>query len=91
VTITPPPQADGGRVFGGYITLTPSDGGQVLRVPYRLQRRLSGHPVFTLAGFPLLAKLTATGFVPQPGGALFTLTGDDVRSSCSTSIIRWRI
>ncbi len=80
VTITPPPQADGGRVFGGYITLTPSDGGQVLRVPYTgYNGDYQAIPVFTLAGFPLLAKLTAAGFVPQPPtGALFTLVGDDV-------------
>jgi minor extracellular serine protease Vpr len=79
VTITPPPQADGARLFGGYITLTPSDGGQVLRVPYTgYNGDYQAIRVFTLAGFPLLAKLTAAGFVPQPGGAIFTLTGDDV-------------
>jgi len=79
VTITPPPQADGARLFGGYITLTPSDGGQVLRVPYTgYNGDYQAIQVFTLAGFPLLAKLTPTGFVPQPGGALFTLNGDDV-------------
>ena len=34
--------------------------------------------VFTLAGFPLLARLTPTGFVPQPDGALFTMSADDM-------------
>jgi minor extracellular serine protease Vpr len=79
VTITPPPLAGGARVFGGYITFTPGDGGQVLRVPYTgYNGDYQAIPVFTLAGFPTLAKLTATGFVPQPNGALFTLAGDDL-------------
>ena len=79
VTITPPPAADGARLFGGYITFTPSDGGQVLRVPYAgYNGDYQAIQVFTLAGFPLLAKLTSTGFVPQPGGALFTMSGDDL-------------
>jgi minor extracellular serine protease Vpr len=79
VTITPPPQADGGRLFGGYITFTPSDGGTVLRVPYAgYNGDYQAIQVFTLAGFPLLAKLTPTGFVPQPSGALFTMSADDV-------------
>ena len=33
VTISPPPDSTT-RLFGGYITLTPNDGGIVLRVPY---------------------------------------------------------
>jgi hypothetical protein len=79
VTITPPPQADGARLFGGYVTLTPNDGGPVLRVPYSgYDGDYQAIPVLTLAGFPLLAKLTPSGFVPQPTGALFTLGGDDV-------------
>ena len=79
VMITPPPQADGARLFGGYITFTPSNGGTVLRVPYAgYNGDYQAIQVFTLAGFPLLAKLNATGFVPQPAGALFTMTGDDV-------------
>jgi minor extracellular serine protease Vpr len=79
VTITPPPQGEAARLFGGYITFTPSDGGTVLRVPYSgYNGDYQAIPVFTLAGFPLLAQLTAAGFVPQPGGALFTMVGDDV-------------
>jgi minor extracellular serine protease Vpr len=79
VTITPPAQAGGARLFGGYITFTPDDGGTVLRVPYAgYNGDYQAIPVFTLAGFPLLAKLTPAVFVPQPGGALFTMTGDDV-------------
>jgi minor extracellular serine protease Vpr len=77
VTITPPP--GDARLFGGYITFTPSDGGTVLRVPYAgYNGDYQGIQVLTLAGFPLLAKLTPTGFVPQPDGALFTMIGDDL-------------
>ncbi|HEV8345027.1 MAG TPA: S8 family serine peptidase [Vicinamibacterales bacterium] len=79
VTITPPPQAGGARLFGGYITLTPSDGGSVLRVPYTgYNGDYQQIQVFTRAGFPQLFKLTPTGFVAQPGGATFTMTGDDI-------------
>jgi minor extracellular serine protease Vpr len=80
VTITPPPRADGSRLFGGYLVLTPDDGSPVLRVPYTgYNGDYQEIKVFTLAGFPLLAKLTAAGFVPQPStGATFTMVGDDV-------------
>jgi hypothetical protein len=79
VTITPPPSADGARLFGGYITFTPSDGGSILRVPYAgYNGDYQAITVFSLAGFPMLARLTPTAFVPQPGGASFTMTGDDV-------------
>ena len=61
------------------ITLTPSDGGPVLRVPYAgYNGDYQAIPVMTLAGFPLLAQLTPLGFVPRPGGATFSLDGDDV-------------
>ena len=80
VTITPPLQSDGARVFGGYITFTPDDGGTVLRVPYTgYNGDYQAIQVFTLAGFPLLAKLAAGVFLAQPpSGALFTMSGDDV-------------
>jgi minor extracellular serine protease Vpr len=80
VTVTPPAQATGARLFGGYITLTPDNDGQVLRVPYM------GHNgdyqairVLTLAGFPLLGRLAPNGlFITQPGGGTYTMQGDDV-------------
>jgi subtilisin family serine protease len=79
VTITPPAQASGAKVFGGYITFTPSDGGPVIRVPYTAYNGdYQAIQVFTLAGFPALAKLTATGFVLQPAGATYTITGNDI-------------
>ena len=85
VTITPPPKAappaDYARLFGGYITFTPDDGGQVLRVPFTgYNGDYQAIQVLTSAGagLPVLAKLTATGFVPQPSGATFTMVGNDV-------------
>ena len=78
VTITPPKE-NGVRLFGGYITLTPSDDGTVLRVPYAgYNGDYQAIQIFTLAGFPLLAKQTAAGFLPLPNGGLFTMQGDDV-------------
>ena len=79
VTITPPKE-NGVRLFGGYITLTPrDDDGTVLRVPYAgYNGDYQAIQIFTLAGFPLLAKRTAAGFLPLPNGALFTMQGDDV-------------
>jgi minor extracellular serine protease Vpr len=79
VTIAPP--ALPAKLFGGYITLTPDDGGTVLRVPYAgyngdYQEITVLTP--TPAGFPWLAKLIGTSFFNQPGGASFTLQGNEV-------------
>jgi hypothetical protein len=79
VRIAPPP--DGARLFGGYITFTPADGGPVLRVPYAgyngdYQQIVALTP--TPAGFPWLAKVSGTSLVNQPTGAAFTLQGTDV-------------
>ena len=82
VTITPPAQVDPGRLIGGYITLTPDDGGPVLRVPYTAyngdyQAIVALTP--TPAGFPWLAKIGSNGqLANQPGGAIFTMVGGDV-------------
>lgn len=80
VDITPPAD-DVSRLFGGYITLTPDDGGPVLRVPYsgyngdyQAIQALTPTP----AGFPWLASIVAGRLVNQPSGATYTLVGDDV-------------
>jgi minor extracellular serine protease Vpr len=82
VRITPPASTSTVRLFGGYITLTPSDGGAVLRVPYLgYTGDYQAIPVFTLPGFPVLAKFSATsstGFAVLPVGGSFTLQGADV-------------
>ena len=69
------------KLFGGYITLTPDDGGPVLRVPYTgyngdYQEITALTP--TQFGFPWLAKLIGPAFFNQPDGAVFTLEGDDL-------------
>jgi subtilisin family serine protease len=80
VSITRPASASA-KLFGGYITLTPDDGGPVLRVPYSgyngdYQEIVALTP--TPAGFPWLAKLVLPNLVNQPNGAVFTLVGDDL-------------
>jgi len=80
VRITPPvdPQV---RLFTGYITLTPNDGGEALRVPYvgyngDYQAIKALTP--TSFGFPWLAKLTGTTLTNQLNGATYTLQGNDI-------------
>ena len=74
-----PPASAATRLFGGYITLTPDDGGPVLRVPYLgYNGDYQAIPVMTLAGFPALAALTPTGLGLLPNGGTFTLEGSDV-------------
>jgi minor extracellular serine protease Vpr len=79
-TIAPPTDTST-RLFGGYITLTPHDGGTVLRVPY-VGYRGDYQAIVALTptpqNFPWLAKLQGGGLVNQPNGATFTLMGDDV-------------
>jgi subtilisin family serine protease len=78
VTIAPP--ALPAKLFGGYITLTPDDGGTVLRVPYAgYNGDYQEIPVLTPTqlGFPWLAKIVGTNLVNQPTGASFTLQGND--------------
>jgi subtilisin family serine protease len=75
------PTAASAKLFGGYITLTPDDGGPVLRVPYTgyngdYQEIVALTP--TPAGFPWLAKLVGTSLVNQPAGAVYTLQGNDL-------------
>jgi minor extracellular serine protease Vpr len=82
VTIQRPAADPNTRLFGGYITLTPNDGGTVLRVPYAGYNgdyQAIQALVPTPFGFPWLAKLDEDGFlVNQPNGAAYTLVGDDV-------------
>ena len=80
VAITRPVVATA-KLFGGYITLTPDDGGPVLRVPYAgyngdYQEIVALTP--TAAGFPWLAKVVGTALVNQPDGAVYTLVDGDL-------------
>ncbi len=81
VTITANPALADRSQYGGYIVFTPQGGGQVYRVPYAgfkgdYQSILVLNP--TPFGFPWLAKLSGGFFFNQPGGATYTLTGDDI-------------
>jgi subtilisin family serine protease len=81
VTVQRPAADPETRLFGGYITLTPNDGGTVLRVPYAGYNgdyQAIQALVPTPAGFPWLAKVVGTNLVNQPGGAAFTMVGADV-------------
>jgi hypothetical protein len=80
VTVTPPANASA-RVFGGYITLTPNNGGAVLRVPYMgYNGDYQAIPVLvpTANNFPWLAKVSGTSLVNQPSGAIYSLQGGDI-------------
>ncbi len=86
-TITPDPNTSSsgaftGRVYGGYLVLTPSDGGEPLRVPfggftgdYQAVQPLDGFN--NVPTFPWLAKLAAGTFTNQPAGATYTLEAGD--------------
>jgi minor extracellular serine protease Vpr len=59
VTITANPGLPDFSQYGGYLTFTPRDGGQVYRVPYAgLKGDYQSKAVLT-AGFPLIARATA--------------------------------
>jgi hypothetical protein len=67
--------------YGGYVVLTPQGGGQTLRVPYagfKGDYQSIRVLVPTANGFPLLAKVVGASYVPQAGGASYTLQGNDV-------------
>ena len=67
--------------YGGYVVLTPQGGGQALRVPYagfKGDYQSIRVLVPTATGFPLLAKVVGSSYVPQAAGASYTLQGNDV-------------
>ena len=86
VTITPLPRdpnhaVNSPRLFGGYITLMPDDGGPTLRVPYAgYNGDYQEIPALvpTVNNFPWLARLVGATFFNQPGGATYTLAGVDL-------------
>jgi len=81
VAITP--EASTGRVYGGYIVLTPTNGGAPLRVPFG---GFTGdyQSVQPLDGFnndpplPWLTKLANNSFTNQPAGATYTMVNGDI-------------
>lgn len=80
VTIAPATSPVGGQ-YGGYLVFTPDDGSATLRVPFAgyvgdYQARTVLAP--TGNGFPWLAKLGGGSFTNRPGGATYSMVGDDV-------------
>lgn len=80
VTITPATGPVAGQ-YGGYLVFTPDDGSAVLRVPFAgyvgdYQARQVLAP--NANGFPWLAKLGGGTFTNQPGGATYSMVGDDI-------------
>src|SRR5262249_42450364 len=70
-----------GRIFGGYLTLTPSNGAPTLRVPYAgYNGDYQAIQVLTptAKGYPWLASLAGSTFVNQPSGQTYTLVGSDI-------------
>jgi subtilisin family serine protease len=67
--------------YGGYILLTPTDGGRSYSIPFAgFVGDYQGIPVLTPTpnAFPWLAKLEGDTFFNQPGGATYTMEGDDI-------------
>jgi minor extracellular serine protease Vpr len=81
VTFTPPVGPDRGQ-FGGWVVLTPQDGGAPLRVPYagfRGDYQSIRALTPTGFGFPWLSRRNPNGTVTrQPDGTLFTMQDDDI-------------
>ncbi len=66
VTIAPPPGGPANAIYGGYVELTPTGGGQAYSVPFAgyngdYQSIVPLTP--TAAGFPLIGRLTACTIV----------------------------
>ncbi|HEX7184704.1 MAG TPA: S8 family serine peptidase [Thermoanaerobaculia bacterium] len=81
VTISPNSGLADRSLYGGWLVLTPQDGGREVRVPY------SGFKgdyqsiqvlVPTSFNFPWLARLNGTSVVNQPSGATYTMQGTDI-------------
>jgi subtilisin family serine protease len=63
-------------LYGGYITITPQDGGQVTRVPYagfKGDYQTTQVLTPTTNGFPWLTVVSGTSFANQPSGATYTM------------------
>jgi subtilisin family serine protease len=75
-TFTAPAGLADGGIYGGYLVLTPRDGGTTLRVPYAgYKGDYQARPVLTATanGFPWLASLAGTSYTRAAEGATFTL------------------
>jgi minor extracellular serine protease Vpr len=81
VTVTPNAGLASKSLFGGYVVLTPQGGGLTHRVPYAgFKGDYQSIQVLapTVNNFPWLAKFNGTSFINQPGGASYSMVGNDV-------------
>lgn len=80
VTITAP-DFDAHSMYGGYLVITPDDGGQEVRVPYAgMVGDYQAKSVLTPTpyGFPWLVRVTGSGYEQQAEGATFTMANGDI-------------
>lgn len=81
VTISPNAALADHSLYGGYVVLVPQGGGQDLRVPFagfKGDYQSIQVVVPTANNFPWLAKIVGPSYVNEPGGASYTLQGDDL-------------
>lgn len=81
VTITAPSSLADRGLYGGYLVLTPADGGLPLRVPYAgFKGDYQSIQVLTPTanGFPWLAKLSGDSLLNQPSGGTFSMAAGDI-------------
>ncbi len=81
VTISPNTGLADRSLFGGYVVLTPTAGGQELSVPFAgFKGDYQGFQILTPTanGFPWLAQLIGTSYFNRPAGGTYTLVGNDV-------------
>jgi minor extracellular serine protease Vpr len=81
VTVTPSATLADRSQYGGWVVFTPQGGGHVLRVPFagfKGDYQSIQALVPTANNFPWLATRAGTTYTNQPGGASYTLQGDDL-------------
>jgi subtilisin family serine protease len=94
VTITAPTSLADRGLYGGYVVLTPRDGGMTMRVPYAgFKGDYQSIQVLapTANGFPWLAKLSAGTFTNQPGGATFSMVCNSAGCAGAGDDIVWML
>jgi minor extracellular serine protease Vpr len=81
VTVTAPAGLADKGLFGGYVVATSQADGKAMRVPFAgMKGDYQSIQVLTPTanGFPWLAKFDGTNFSNQPGGASYTMDGNDI-------------
>jgi minor extracellular serine protease Vpr len=81
VTVTAPEGLADKSLFGGYVVATSQADGKAMRVPFAgMKGDYQSIQVLTPTanGFPWLAKFDGTSFSNQPGGASYTMAGNDI-------------